>query len=152
MHADRLTAIRRIQDLLADSRKEYEAAAHRVHDERTKSLLQRIGSSRAALEGEFADDMQRLDPGAQAGDGTVGGTLHRVLLGARDAVNSTSDVNVLVECERLDADLLSQYDEVLSDHGPDGVGHMRFVEHCALITMDLEDIKQLRRQLESIEH
>jgi uncharacterized protein (TIGR02284 family) len=153
MHAnEQAQAVHVIHDELADSRKEYESASHRVPEERVKQLLQTISRERVGLEEELAKDLRQHDPSTKVGDGTVSGGLHRALLALRDAVNSTSEVNVLMEMERQESDLLGHYNNVLRGQDLDEFTRATLTRHHAEIERNLAKVHDLRRELERVEH
>ena len=153
MHTDdQYTAIKEIHGLLADSRKEFEAGSKRVPDDRVRELLHGISEDRHAWEAELEADLRQRKPKSDPGGGTIGGTLHRVLLGARDAVNSTSEVNVLAECERDESDLLGRYNSVLDSADLHETTRATMARQQAEVEKNLDRIIQLRVQLESVIH
>lgn len=153
MHTqEQYNAIQTLHDLLADSRKEYEAASHRVPDERVKDLLHRISVERNALEEELAQDLRQHDPSRKTGNGTLGGAIQRALLIFRDTINSTSEVNVLVEMERQEAELLVKYVEVLGTRDLDEFTRAMLTAQHAQIETNVKRIIGLRRSMEAVEH
>ncbi|MEO5584824.1 MAG: PA2169 family four-helix-bundle protein [Flavobacteriales bacterium] len=153
MHSkEQYDAIHTIHDLLADSRKEYEAASHRVPDERVKGLLHRISKERKGMEVDLARNLRQNDPQHKTGDGTLGGALHRALLVFRDAINSTSEVNVLVEMERQESDLLGHYNNVLKTLDLDDFSCATLTQQHMEIEKNVGKIHDLRRSLETVEH
>lgn len=144
--------IGKIHDLLADSRKEYEAASHRVPDVRVKRLLHTISEERHSLEEDLAQDLRQHGPSGKIGDGTLGGTIHRVMLTARDTLNNTSEVNVLVEMERQESDLLGHYNEVLRSQDLDEFTRAALVKQQVEIEGNVHKIHDLRREMEAVEH
>ena len=153
MHTkEQYDAIHTIHDLLADSRKEYLSASHRVHEERVKALLQRISHEREELEEELTKDLRQHDPSQKPGDGTLGGALHRALLTFRDAINSTSEVNILVEMERQESDLLGRYSQVLQTADIGEFTQAMLAGQESAIEQNVKRIHDLRRSMETVEH
>ncbi|MEO8734038.1 MAG: PA2169 family four-helix-bundle protein [Flavobacteriales bacterium] len=153
MHAkEQSEQVHEIHDLLADSRKEYESASHRIPDERVKQLLQTVSRERVGLEEELAKDLRQHDPASKVGNGTVAGDVHRTLLTLRDALNSTSEVNVLVEMERQESDLLGHYETVLDSPDLDEFTRATLTRQHAGIEKNVTKVHDLRRQLESAKH
>lgn len=153
MHTDeQFRSIQEIHDLLADSRKDYKATAQRVDDQQVKQLLLRISSQRTALESELAQDLVQHDPRAKPGSGTMAGTIHRVALKFRDMLNNTSEVNVLVECERQELDLLRRYQKVLNSIDLNEASRATLARQYAEIERNLHEITETRQALESVEH
>jgi|GEM_PF-3221496 len=153
MHAkEQAQGVRAIHDLLTDSRKEYESASHRVAEPRVKDLLHAISRERTGLEEELAQDLRQHDPAIKVSHGTIGGDLHRTLLTVRDAVNSTNEVNVLMEMEHQESDLLGHYDRMLESPELDEFSRATLTRHHAEIEKNLTKVRDLRQQLESVEH
>lgn len=153
MHTkEQYEAIHTIHDLLADSRKEYEAASHRVPEERVSDLLHRISEERKGLEADLAQDLRQHDPRHKTGNGTLGGALHRALLIFRDTINSTSEVNILVEMERQESDLLGHYDKILRTLDLDDFSRATLTRQHAEVEQNVHKIHELRRSLETVEH
>ena len=138
--------------MLADGRKEFEAEAQRIPDERVKELLHGISENRHAWETELEAVLRQQKPKSDPGGSSIGGTLHRVLMGARDAVNSTSEVNVLAECERHESDLLGRYNTVLGSADLKETTRATLAGQQAEVEKNLERIVHLRVQLESVIH
>lgn len=153
MHSkEQYDGIHTIHDLLADSRKEYEAASHRVPDERVKDLLHQISKERTGMEEDLAQNLRQNDPQHKTGDGTLGGALHRAALVFRDSINSTSEVNVLVEMERQESDLLGHYNNVLKTLDLDDFSCATLTRQHTEIEKNVGRIHDLRRSLETVEH
>lgn len=153
MHTEeQYKAVQEIHDLLADSRKNYKAAAHRSGDEHVKQLLLRISEERNVLERELAQDLLEHGPRDPIGDGTLGGTVQRVLLTFRDLINSTSEVNVLVECERQEGDLLGRYTHVLNSVDLNEGTRALLTRQYAELERNMHAITQTRESLEAVEH
>lgn len=153
MHTnEQYEAIHTIHDLLADSRKEYEAASHRVPDERVSGLLLRISEERMGLEEDLGQDLRQHDPKRKVGDGTLGGALHRALLIFRDTINSTSEVNILVEMERQESDLLGRYNKVLRTRDLGEFTRATLTAQHAEIEKNVKKIRDLRRSMEAVVH
>ena len=153
MHSEeQLAAISSIHDLLADSRKDYEAASKRIPDERVHKLFHQISEDRALMEADLAKDIRHHGSIVLPGKGTVPGAIDRILLGVRDAINSTSEVNVLVECERQESALLGRYDKVLDTHDLNEDTRAVLARQQAQIAMNVAHVRILRKQLESVEH
>lgn len=152
MHAkEQSQAVHVIHDLLANSRKEYESASHRVPESHVKQLLHGISQERVVLENELAQDLRQHDPASKVGDGTLNGGLHRTILALRDAVNSTSEVNVLMEMERQEEDLLGHYNNVLQSRDLDEFSRATLTRHHAEIERNVAKVHDLRQQLESVD-
>ena len=144
--------LQEIHDLLADSRKNYNAIAQRVDDTQVKELLLRISSDRANMQNELAQDLVQHDPHNMPGDGTVGGTLHRVMLTFRDILNNTSEVNVLVECQRQDSELLGRYTEVLDSTDLNEASRATLARQYSEVQQHLEQVIRTREAMEAVEH
>ena len=114
MHTEeQFIAIQEIHDLLVDSCKSYKTTSQRVDDDRAKALLLQISSKRKTMASELAQDLMQHDPYDKPRHGTLGGSIHRILLTFRDILNNTNEVNILVECEGQDSELLGRYTKVL---------------------------------------
>lgn len=144
--------LQEIHDLLADSRKTYNAIAHRVDDPQVKELLLRISSERANMESEVAQDLVQHDPTQKPGNGTVAGTVQRVMLTFRDILNDTNEVNVLVECERQDSALLGRYTEVLNTMDLNEASRATLARQYAELEQDLHQVIATREAMEDVEH
>lgn len=105
--------LKELHKLLVDSRRNYVSVAKRVEDEQVKDLLLDIADQQTALEEELGEHLGDGKHNA-ADHGTLGGTLGRLGFAARDLLNNTSEVNLLVECEREQANLTGQYDQLLN--------------------------------------
>ena len=86
------------------------------------------------------------------GSGTMAGTIHRVALKFRDMLNNTSEVNVLVECERQELDLLRRYQKVLNTIDLNEASRATLARQYAEIERNLHEITETRQALESVEH
>lgn len=144
--------LQEIHDLLADSRKTYNAISHRVDDAHVKELLLRISSKRANMESEVAQDLVQHDPTEKLGNGTVAGTVQRVLLTFRDILNDTNEVNVLVECERQDSELLGRYTQVLNSMDLNEASRATLARQYAELEQDLHQVITTREAMEDVEH
>lgn len=153
MHTkEQYEAIRTVHDLLADSRKEYEAASHRVPEKRMTMLLLQISEERNTLGEELAQDLRRHDPRHRTGDGTLGRALHRAVLILRDTVTSTNEVNVLMEMGRQEADLVRYCNKVLRTSDLDDFSRATRTRQHTEIEKNMSRIHDLRRSLEAVEH
>ena len=155
MHSEeQYEGIREIHDLLADSRKEYEAASHRVPDERVKGLLHSISKRRYALEEDLEQDLRQHGPpnSTKLGDGTFAGILHRALLIARDTINNPSEVNVLVEMERQESALLGHYNKVFRTQDLDEFTRAALTAQHKEVERNVNMIRDLRKEMEAVEH
>ena len=150
MHTEeQFRSIQELHDLLADSRKNYKAIAHRVEDERVKQMLLRISSERAALETELAQDLVQHDPYDKPDNGTARGTIHRAMLTFRDILNNTDEVNELAECERQDSELLDRYTAVLNSMYLNEASRGTLAGQCAEVEKDLQHVTQTREGMEA---
>ena len=144
--------IKEIHDLLADSRKNYKATAQIVDDDRVKDVLLRISSERATMEAELAQDLIQHDPQDQPANGTLGGSVHRAMLTVRDVLNNTSEVNMLVECERLDSELLGKYTDVLDTMELNEATRATMARQYGELEQHLHHIAETRESLEGVVH
>ena len=138
--------LKELHKLLVDSTRNYHSVAKRVNDEQVKDLLLDIADQQTVLEEELGEYLGR----ETSDHGTLGGTLGRVGFAARDLLNNTSEVNLLVECEREQGNLIGQYDRLLNQgHYPPETRTM--LEHQRAISEEfLRSVIGMRESLESV--
>src|SRR5690606_21826039 len=150
MHTEeQFTSIQQIRDLLFDSGKHYEAIAQRMDSAGLHELLRKMGAARESMAGELALDLVQHDPRDRVEGGTVGGALHRMLMTVRDMVNNTSDVNLLVECQRQDEELLSRYAQVLDTVDLNESSRATLARQCAEVEAQVQRIVEARESIEA---
>lgn len=110
---DPIKAVREIRNLLADGRRNYLAMAHRVNDEKARTLLKEIGNGHDLLEHELERSTGGLRGTNKAPKATVYGTMERIWLTVRDVVNNTDELTVLADCEYQERSLMNRYVELL---------------------------------------
>lgn len=110
---DPIKAVREIRNLLADGRRNYLAMAHRVNDEKARTLLKEIGNGHDLLEHELERSTGGLGVTNKAPKATVYGTMERIWLTVRDVVNNTDELTVLADCEYQERSLMNRYVELL---------------------------------------
>ncbi|MCO6482391.1 MAG: PA2169 family four-helix-bundle protein [Flavobacteriales bacterium] len=110
---DPIKAVREIRNLLADGRRNYLAMAHRVNDEKARTLLKEIGNGHDLLEHELERSTGGLGGTNKATKATVYGTMERIWLTVRDVVNNTDELTVLADCEYQERNLMNRYVELL---------------------------------------
>lgn len=152
MHTEeQFTSIQQIRDLLFDGRKQYEAIAQRIDGTDLSELLHQVGATREGMARELALDLVQHDPQDRGEGGTVGGALHRMLMTVRDLINNTSDVNLLVECQRQDEALLSRYAQVLDTVDLNEASRATLARQCAEVEAQVQRIVAAREQMEAVE-
>jgi uncharacterized protein (TIGR02284 family) len=88
-------------------------AANHVRHPALKALFLEIASEREAFATELLPYAQRLG-GAEAGDGSLAGALHRGWMTVRDAVGGHEDAAIVREAERGERAALAAYDEAIN--------------------------------------
>lgn len=152
MHSEEQYAvIQHIRELLNDSRKHAIAIAQRTEGIEVRQFLLDVAAERKAMAQELARDLLQHDP-RTGRTGTVAGSIRRVLLTVRDLINNTSEVNMLVTCERQDADLLSEYAEVLDSADLNESSRATLARQCTAVEAQLQRTVRMRRALETVEH
>ena len=153
MHTEeQFKSIQEIHDLLIDSCKNYKATSQRVDDDRVKALLLQISSERTSMASELAQDLIQHDPHDKPSNGTVGGSIHRILLTFRDILNNTNEVNILVECERQDSELLGRYGEVLNTIDLIEASRATLTRQYSEVEKSLHQVTATREAMEAVEH
>lgn len=95
-----------------DAEKGYQEAAENVKDAELKSLFLAQSRERAEFGTELDREIRAL--GGDPDNGTsLASDLHRAWINIRSAVSGNSDKSVAEECQRGDAEALSEYKNVL---------------------------------------
>jgi uncharacterized protein (TIGR02284 family) len=140
-----LSALNRCIEADMDAQKGYATAAADVRDPELKTLFQLRSDERA----EFVLALQRAVTelgGSPENRGTIEGTLHRVWIEARLAVEGRSDATVLIECERGERACLAVYDTLLWVTGSNGSLpyslRALIVKQHGVVRASLEDLRK----------
>lgn len=151
MHTkEQVKAVHEIHGLLEDSRREYVATAGRVRNTGTRELLLKMAGERMELEGELERDLAQHGSGA-APVGTAHGALHRVVQAFRDAVNDTSDVNVMVECEKQERVLVNHYIDVLNGADLNEATRAVLARQLREVEANVRKVREARNAQEGVE-
>lgn len=112
-------ALNRCIEAGLDAQKGYATAAADVRDEELKTTLQLRSDERAGFVVALQHAVREMGGWAE-NHGSLEGTLHRVWIETRIAVEGPSDASVLVECERGERRCLAAYDTLLAVAGYNG--------------------------------
>lgn len=138
-------------EVCIDGEKGYAIAAANIRDETLKALFHKYGEQRE----DFVQALQRAVEslnGYAENEGSVKGTLHRGLSGARVALEGPTDEVILGECERGELGALAAYDRAFAktsfDTMPADVRSL-LVDQRAAIKAAYDDItrEDIRRRL-----
>lgn len=86
-----------------------------------------------------------------APSGTAHGALHRVVQAFRDAVNDTSDVNVMVECEKQERVLINHYIEVLNSADLNEATRAVLARQLREVEANVRKVREARNAQEGVE-
>jgi uncharacterized protein (TIGR02284 family) len=114
-----VSALNRCIEASLDAQKGYATAAADVRDDDLKTILQLRSDERAEFVVALQHAVRELGGWAE-NHGTLEGTLHRVWIETRLAVEGRSDATVLLECERGERMCLAAFDTLLGVAGYNG--------------------------------
>jgi uncharacterized protein (TIGR02284 family) len=109
-------ALNRCIEADLDAQRGFAATAADVRDQDLKALLRLRSDERAALVVALQQAVRELGGWAE-NRGTLEGTLHRLWIETRVAVEGPSDASILVECERGERRCLASYETLLAVAG-----------------------------------